>query len=51
MEDNIKRIVKEIAEECNLPIESEKEEVLYLRKNRKKENADREVCQVSGGHS
>ena len=41
VEADIKRIVWEVAEENNLPLEAEKEEVLHLRKTRKKRNADR----------
>ena len=39
VEVNVKRIVKEVAAEFNLSIESDKEEVLHLRKNRKKRSA------------
>ena len=41
VETNVKRIVWEVARENNLPLETEKEEVLHLRKNRKKRNVDR----------
>ena len=34
-------VVVEVAEECNLPIETDKEEVLHIRKSRKKRNAER----------
>ena len=32
--------MREVAEGCSLPIEPDKEEVLYIRKSRKKKNAD-----------
>ena len=35
VEANVKRIVREVAEECQLPIETDKEEVLHIRKSRK----------------
>ena len=35
----MKRIVREVAETCRLPIEADKEEVLHFRKGRKKRNA------------
>ena len=40
MEANAKRIVREVAEECNLPIEVDKEEVLHMRNSQEKRNAD-----------
>ena len=40
VEVNVKRIVREVAEECSLP-ETDKEEILHLRKSRKKKNAGR----------
>ena len=40
VEANVKRIVREVAEECNLPIETDKEEVLYMRRSLNKRNAD-----------
>ena len=40
VEANAKRIVREVAEECNLPIEVDKKEVLHMRNSRKKRNAD-----------
>ena len=41
VESNVKRIVGEVAEECRLPLETDKEEILHLRRSRKKKNADR----------
>ena len=41
VEADIKRIVRKVAEENHLPLEAEKEEVLHLRKTRKKRNVDR----------
>ena len=41
VEVNVKRIVREVAEECSLPLKTDKEEILHLRKNRKGKNADR----------
>ena len=41
VEGDVKRIVREVARENNLSLETKKEEVLHLRKNRKKKNADR----------
>ena len=40
VEVNVKRIVKEVAEECSLPLETKKEEILHLRQSRKRKNAD-----------
>ena len=37
---NFKRIVREVEEECRLPLETDKMEVLELGKNRKKKIAD-----------
>ena len=37
-----------MAEECKLPLETEKEEVLHIRKNRKRRNADRKCVQWLG---
>ena len=42
IETGVKGLLREVAEECRLPLEVEKEEILYLRKSRKKKNA--EVC-------
>ena len=36
----MKRVVQEVAGVCGLPLELDKEEVLHLRKSRKKRNAD-----------
>ena len=41
IEASVKRIVPEVAEEFKLPLESDKEETLHLRKSRKKKNVDR----------
>ena len=41
VEVDVKRIVREVAEECKLPIETDKEEVMHIRKSRKKKNGDR----------
>ena len=49
VEVDINRIVREVAEECNLLIETDKEEVLHLRKSRKKKNADRKHVKWLGG--
>ena len=40
VEVEVKRVVREVAEECALPLELDKEEVLHLRKSRKKRNID-----------
>ena len=40
--------MREVAGENNLPLETEKEEVLHLRKNRKKRNADRKYVKWLG---
>ena len=40
VEANIKTIIKEVADECNLPLETYKEEILNLRKNKKERNGD-----------
>ena len=37
-----------MAEECRLPLEPEKEEILYLRKSRKKKNEDGRYVQWLG---
>ena len=34
VETNIKRIVREVAEECSLPLEIDKEETLHLGRRR-----------------
>ena len=44
----MKRVVREIAEECNMPVETDKEEVLHLRKSRKKKNAERKYVKWLG---
>ena len=41
-------IVREVAEECRLPLETDKEEILHLRTSRKKKNADRKYVKWSG---
>ena len=41
MEIEVKRIVREFAEECALPLELDKEEVQHLRKSRKMRDVDR----------
>ena len=41
IEASVKRIVREVAEECKLPLELDKEENLHLRKRRKKKNVGR----------
>ena len=38
---NVKRIVREVVEECRLLLDTNKEEILHLRNRRKKKNADR----------
>ena len=48
MEINAKRIIQEVREECRLPLETEKEKVLHLRKGRKKKNADRRYVKWKG---
>ena len=48
VEDNVKRIVREVAEKCHLPIETDKEDVLHLRKSRKKKNTDRKYVKWLG---
>ena len=48
VETNVKRIVREVAEECKFPIETDKEEVLHIRKSRKKKNADRRYVKWLG---
>ena len=48
VEVDVKRIVREVAEECKMPIETDKEEVLHIRKSRKKENADRKYVKWLG---
>ena len=48
VEANVKRVVREVAEECQLPIEKDKEEVLHLRTSRKKKNADRKYVKWLG---
>ena len=45
VEVNVKR---EVAEECKLPLEGDKEEVLHLRKSRKKNITDRKCVKWSG---
>ena len=40
IEAEVKRVVREVAEACKLPLELDKEEILHLRKTRKKRNAD-----------
>ena len=37
-----------MAEECRLPFETEKEEILHLRRSRKKKNADRKYVKWLG---
>ena len=48
VETNVKRIVREVAEECSLPLEIDKEETLHLRKSRKKKSADRRYVKWLG---
>ena len=48
VETNVKRVVREVAEEYLLPIETGKEEVLHLRTSRKKRNADRKCVKWPG---
>ena len=44
VEANVKRIVREVVEDCKLLLETDKEEILHLRKSRKKKNADRKLA-------
>ena len=48
VEVEVKRIVREVAEECRLPLEFDKEETLHLRKSRKQKNADRKYVKWLG---
>ena len=48
VEVSVKRIVREVAEECRLSLETEKEKILHLRKSRKKRNADRKYVKWLG---
>ena len=48
IETNIKRIVGEVAEECKLLLEGDKEDVLHLRKRGKKTNVDRRYVKWLG---
>ena len=48
VEANVKRIVREVAEEYRLSLETDKEEILHLRKSRKKRNADRKYVKWLG---
>ena len=48
VEVNIKRIAREVAEECRLSLELEKEESLHLRGSRKKKNANRRYIKWLG---
>ena len=48
VEDNVKRTVWEVAEECQLPIETDKEEVLHLRTTRKRRNTERKYVKWLG---
>ena len=48
VENNVKRIIREVAEEYSLPIETDKEEVLHLGKSRKKKIADRKYVKWFG---
>ena len=47
-EANVKKIVREVAEECRLPLEVDKETTLHLRKSRKKRKADRKYVKWLG---
>ena len=44
----MKRIVQEVAEECDLPLELDKKELLHFRKSRKKQNTDRKYVKWLG---
>ena len=46
-EADAKRIMREVAEECQLPLETD-EEILQLRKIRKKKNADQKYVKWLG---
>ena len=48
VEVNVKRIVREVAEESNMPIERNKEQVLHIRKSRRKKNWDRKCIKWLG---
>ena len=48
VEVDIKRIVRKVAEENNLHLEAEKEEVLHFQKTRKKRNTDRKQVKWLG---
>ena len=48
VEANVKRVVRELAEECQMPIETDKEGVLHLRTSRNKRNADRKYVKWLG---
>ena len=43
-----KRIVWEVAEECRLPLETDKEGILHLRTSKKKKNVDRRYVKWLG---
>ena len=45
---SVKRIVWEVAEECKLPLELDKEETLHLRKSGKTKNVDRKYVKWLG---
>ena len=48
IEVNVEIIVREVEEECRLPLETNKEEILHLRKSKKKNNADRRYVKWLG---
>ena len=48
VEVEVNSIVREVAGENNLPLETEKEEVLHRQKHRKKNNVDRKYVQWLG---
>ena len=48
VEADIKRIVREVSEESNMPIETDKEEVLHIRKSRRKRNANQKFIKWLG---
>ena len=48
VEVEVKRVVREVAEECELPLELDEEDVLHLRKSRKKRNTNRKYVKWLG---
>ena len=48
VEVEVKGIMWEVVEECQLPLENDKEEILHLRTSRKKKNADQKYVKWLG---